>query len=200
MPASVFIYIKCALEYTALKSPGIRLVMHRGSVDMIRLVSAAVLVFMSSIATAGIEQDDISFSIYGSLSSGSTAAGDESDSMTLFGSAGYFFTDSIELQAVMLLSSAETNGSIYDVVGYGVNGNLYFGGMSQDIIPYIGVGALYLATDLAGSEDTNAAFTGQVGIKHFLTETVSINYQAQGVVSLFFDATILSVGLSVYLD
>ena len=157
-----------------------------------------VLLLFSLPVNAGIEDGDFAVSVYGSLSAVSVGT-EDSDSLTLFASGGYFITESIELQGALLLSTAETSGgSTYDVTGYGLNANYYFAEINQNLVTYVGIGALYLATDLDGEEDSSGAFTGQLGIKHFVDEKVSFNYQAQGVASLFFDATILSIGLSYY--
>ena len=103
------------------------------------------------------------------------------------------------MPVVTLISTSESeSGSNYDATGYGLNVNYYFAEINENLVSYIGIGALYLSADLGDEEESEAAFTGQLGLKHFVDEKISFNYQAQGVASLFWSASILSIGLSYY--
>jgi len=155
----------------------------------------AILILATFNANAGIEQDDKSVSIFGSLTSA-----DDADTLTVSASGGYFFTDTLELQGTVLLISSSSGGSDVTVSGYGANANLYLPGNNQDIIPYIGGGAVLILTDFDGTTDSAIGFNGQMGIKQFLTEEVSLNYQAQYTTSSDYDAMIISVGFSIFIE
>lgn len=165
---------------------------------MSKRICFIVLSLLSLPVSAGIEGGDFAVSVHGSLTSIS-AGTEESDSLTLFASGGYFVTENFEIQAAALISTSESeSGSNYDATGYGLNVNYYFAEINENLVSYIGIGALYLSADLGDEEESEAAFTGQLGLKHFVDEKISFNYQAQGVASLFWDASILSIGLSYY--
>ncbi len=98
----------------------------------------------------------------------------------------------------MLASSSA--GSDVTVTGLGANANLYLPGSNPDFVPYVGGGGTLILTDFNGTTDTALGLNGQVGFKQFLNEEVSINYQAQYVTSSDYDAFILSVGFSIFLE
>jgi hypothetical protein len=157
---------------------------------------AALLMLVSFNTNAGIEKDDKTISIFGSFTSG-----EFSDTLILQVAGGYFMTDTLELQGVVLLVASEDDfGNTSSVGGYGANANLYLPGGNPDFIPYIGGGGTLILTDFNGATDTAIGLNGQAGIKQFLTEEISINYQAQFVTSSDYDAFILSVGFSIFLE
>jgi len=160
------------------------------------LATIAVFMFATTIAHAGIEKDDKTVSLFGSLTSA-----DESTTLNLSASGGYFLTETLEVQGVVLLVSSEDGaGNTTAVSGYGVNANLYMPGPNPDFVPYFGGGGALILTDFNGATDTAIGLNGQAGIKQFLNEEISINYQAQYVTSSDYDAFILSVGFSIFIE
>lgn len=162
-----------------------------------RLISLIALFILTTInAHAGIEKDDKTLSIFGTLTSD-----DFGDEMVISAAGGYFYTDTLELQGVILLINSEDDlGNVSSIGGYGVNTNLYFPASDPDLIPYIGAGVDLLVTDFNGISDSSVGFNAQVGFKHFLNEDISIDYQAQTLQASDYDAFILSVGISIFLE
>jgi hypothetical protein len=156
---------------------------------------AALLMLASFNANSGIEKNDKSASIFGSLTSA-----DDSDTLTISAAGGLFYTETLELQGTVLLISSSSSGSDVTVSGYGANANLYLPGTNPDIIPYVGGGGMIIMTDFNGTTDTALGLNIQTGIKQFITEEVSLNYQAQYTTSSDYDAFVLSVGFSIFLD
>ena len=162
-----------------------------------KALAALPLMLMASTAThAGIEEGDKTVSIFGALTF------DEfTDSLTVQAAGGLFVTDTLEVQGVALLVSSEDDfGNVSATSGYGMNANLYLPGGDPDFIPYVGGGGTLILTDFNGTTDTAFGLNGQAGIKQFLNESVSVNYQAQFITSSDYDATIFSVGFTIFLD
>lgn len=159
--------------------------------------AALSLLFLATTnAHAGIEEGDKTISLFGAFT-----FDDFSDSLVIQAAGGMFVTETLELQGVALLVSSEDNfGNISSTSGYGVNANLYMPGPNPDFVPYIGGGGQLILTDFNGTTDSAIGLNGQVGVKQFLNETVSVNYQAQFITSSDYDATILSVGFSIFLE
>jgi membrane-associated protease RseP (regulator of RpoE activity) len=163
---------------------------------MRKLLILLFLTLFSLGAQAGIEKNDKTVSIFGAYTSS-----DDSDTLILQAAAGYFVTDTLELQAVILQVASEDNvGNTTAVGGYGVNANLYIPGKSPDLIPYVGAGGTLILTDFNGMTDTTLGLNAQAGLKQFLKENIAVNYQAQLVSSDTYDATILSVGFTIFLE
>ena len=162
-----------------------------------KALAALPLILMASTAThAGIEEGDKTLSLFGSFT-----FDDFSDTLTVQASAGFFISDTVEIQGVALLVSTEDDfGNSSSTSGYGANVNLYLPGNNPDFIPYVGGGASLVLTDFNGTTDSSLGLNAQAGIKQFISETVSVNYQAQVLSSSDYDATILSVGFSIFLD
>lgn len=160
------------------------------------LISFFLIIAAAFNAQAGIEKDDKTVSLFGSFT-----AADGADTLTISASGGYFLTDTLELQGVVLLVSTEDDfGNSTAVSGYGVNANLYVPGHNPDLIPYFGGGGVLILTDFNGTTDSALGLNAQAGIKQFLTEEISVNYQAQFTTSSDYDAFILSVGFSIFFE
>ncbi len=158
------------------------------------LATLALLAFGAS-AHAGIEKDDANLSLFGALTST-----DDTDTLTVQLAGGYFYTETLELQGTILASYTDSSSFETTVTGYGVNANLYLPGNNPDIIPFVGGGATIVLVDSGGFSETEFGINAQAGIKQFLTEQVALNYQAQIVSAGDYDATILSVGFSIFLE
>ena len=166
----------------------------------IKTTTAALLCISLSLftfsATAGIEKNDKTVSVFGAYTSD-----DYSDTLIVQLAGGFFLTDTLELQGIVLQVSSEDDfGNTTSVGGYGANANLYLPGKNPDIVPYVGAGAQLVLTDFNGNTDSALGLNGQVGIKQFLNEDIAINYQAQYLTSSDYDAFILSVGISIFLQ
>ena len=159
------------------------------------LAGIALLAFSAFNAHAGIEKDDKTISLFGSFTSS-----DDADTLTISAAGGYFYTDTLELQGVALISSTSSGGSDVTVAGYGANANLYLPGNNPDFIPYVGGGASIIFVEAGTIDETEFGLNGQAGIKQFVTEDIAINYQAQYVTSSSYDAFILSVGFSIFIE
>ena len=155
----------------------------------------AVLALTTFQAAAGIEKDDKTISMFGTFESN-----DFSDTLTIAVSGGYFLTDTLELQGVALVSSSSSGGIETVFSAYGANANLYLPGPNPDFIPYVGGGASLVLLESGTFSETEIGFNGQAGVKQFLTEEISIDYQAQFRTSSSNDSFILSVGFSIFLE
>ena len=161
-----------------------------------KIIALTTLLSLAAFnANAGIEKGDKSVSIFGSLTSA-----DNSDTLVLQAAGGFFFTEVLELQGTVLMLASSSAGSDVTVTGLGANANLYLPGNNPDFVPYVGGGGALILTDFNGATDTALGLNGQVGFKQFLNEEISINYQAQYVTSSDYDAFILSVGFSIFLE
>ncbi|MDH5610966.1 MAG: porin family protein [Gammaproteobacteria bacterium] len=150
---------------------------------------------ISFSAQAGIEKNDKTFSINAQLMSS-----DGEDMLMVMASGGLFTTETLELQGVVLLIDAGT----LTITGLGANANLYLPGNNPDFIPYIGAGGQILnikdSDPTFGFSETELSLNAQVGFKQFLAEEIAINYQLQVISSDSYDATVASVGLTIFLD
>lgn len=162
---------------------------------MLRQLPTALLItlftLMSFSAQAGIEKGDKTFTISGSFQSS-----DNEDFTTILASAGLFVSDTMEVQGTGFL----IDGGGFTVTAFGGNANLYIPGKDPDLIPYIGGGATLVIIDSDTFSDTSIGFNGQIGIKQFLSENVAMNYQFQILSSSDYDATIASVGITIFLE
>lgn len=159
------------------------------------LLCFALLAITSTAANAGIEKGDKSFSIFGSLT-----FADDSDTLTAYGTLGQFMTDVLELQGQVMLISSDSDSYDYSVTGLGANANYYLPGKNPDIVPYFGGGGMLILVDAGGESDSEIGLNAQAGIKQFLNESTTINYQGMFVTSSSYDATILSVGLTIFFE
>lgn len=147
---------------------------------------------MSFSAQAGIEKGDKTISIFGALQSD-----DFDDTLTLSVAGGMFMSDTLEVQATLFLMDS----SAFSMSNYGVNANLYIPGTNPDVVPYVGGGLLLSFVDIQGiGDDTSVGFNVQGGIKQFISESISINYQVQYYDAGDYDAVVTSVGFSIFLD
>lgn len=143
-------------------------------------------------AHAGIEKGDKTVSIFGSLTSPSQ--GD--DVLFLQAAGGLFLSDTLEGQGTVSL----IDSGPFTISTYGGNANLYFPGRNPDFIPFVGGGLSISIIDAGPIDETEVGFNAQAGIKQFVNEDISINYQLQYVDAGDFDATILSVGFSIFIE
>ena len=142
-------------------------------------------------AHAGIEKNDKTFNVNAQLMSS-----EGEDMLMVMASGGMFTTETLELQGVVLLMDA---GSM-TVTGLGANANLYLPNGDADFIPYVGGGGQVISIKDTGISETELAFNAQVGFKQFLAEDIAVNYQIQVISAANYDATIASVGLTIFLD
>ena len=159
------------------------------------LFCTTLLAASSAAGAAGIEKGDKTLSIFGSL----TFAND-SDTLLLSGAFGQFMTDVLELQGQVMMISSDSDSYDYSVTGVGVNANYYLPGNNPDLVPYFGGGGQLIFVDAGGNSDTELGLNAQAGIKQFLNESTTINYQGMFITSDSYDATILSVGLTIFLE
>ena len=159
------------------------------------LFCTALLAASSTAGAAGIEKGDKTLSIFGSL----TFAND-SDTLLLSGAFGQFMTDVLELQGQVMMISSDSDSYDYSVTGVGVNANYYLPGNNPDLVPYFGGGGQLIFVDAGGDSDTELGLNAQAGIKQFLNESTTINYQGMFITSDSYDATILSIGLTIFLE
>lgn len=159
------------------------------------LFCTTLLAASSAAGAAGIEKGDKTLSIFGSL----TFAND-SDTLLLSGTFGQFMTDVLELQGQVMMISSDSDSYDYSVTGVGVNANYYLPGNNPDLVPYFGGGGQLIFVDAGGDSDTELGLNAQAGIKQFLNESTTINYQGMFITSDSYDATILSVGLTIFLE
>ena len=128
------------------------------------LAVLSALIITSPPAYAGIEEGDKTLSVFIDLSSDSF--GDETYVAL---SGGYFVTDTLELQGVVLFIESEDDqfGDVESLTGFGLNANLYFPLGNPDLVPYIGAGADLLETEFNNVSESDSGFNAQIGIKHF---------------------------------
>lgn len=147
---------------------------------------------MSFSAQAGIEKGDKTVSVFGSITSP-----DQGDDFTMLSLAGgLFVTETLEAQGVALI----LDGSGFNVSSYGANANLYFPTQNPDVVPFIGAGVTITFLDIPPIDETEVGINLQAGIKQFVNESVSINYQIQLIDAGDYEATIASIGFSIFLD
>jgi hypothetical protein len=159
------------------------------------LFCAALLATGPTTALAAIEQGDKTLSVFGSLT-----FADDSDTLIAQGAFGQFMTDVLELQGQVMMISSDSDSYDYSITGIGVNANYYLPGNNPDIVPYFGGGGQLIFVDAGGNSDTELGLNAQAGIKQFLNESTTINYQGMFITSDSYDATILSVGLTIFLE
>jgi hypothetical protein len=159
------------------------------------LFCTALLAASSTVGAVGIEKGDKTMSIFGSLT-----FADDSDTLLLSGAFGQFMTDVLELQGQVMMISSDSDTYDYSMTGLGVNANYYLPGNNPNLVPYFGGGAQLIFSDSGGRSDTDLGLNVQAGIKQFLNESTTINYQGMFVTSDNYDATILSVGLTIFLE
>lgn len=158
---------------------------------------ATIFGLMSFSAQAGIDKGDKSFGINAQLISEDTE-----DTLMILANMGMFTSETLELQGVVMFMDA---GPMM-MVGLGANANLYFPKAESDFIPYVGGGGQIISIDIDGSagapgiKETELAFNVQAGFKQFIDEDIAVNYQLQVISSDNYDATIASVGLTIFLD
>ena len=151
-----------------------------------------LLGLMSFSAQAGIEKGDKTISIFGAL----TSPDQGDDFLFLQAAGGLFLSDTLEAQGIVqLLDSGPVS-----VSAFGANANLYFPGQNPDIFPYVGGGLTITILDAPPIDETELGFNVQAGIKQFVSEQVTINYQLQFVDAGDYEATIASIGFSIFLD
>lgn len=86
---------------------------------------------------------------------------------------GVFIQDSVEVG----VSGAYADSDDSTVYGAGVFGELNFDSGSSTV-PFVGVDASYLNSDIGGVEDDAVEVTGSAGVKLFVAENVAISVQA----------------------
>lgn len=149
---------------------------------------------MSFSAQAGIEKGDKTFGINAQLISEDTA-----DTFMIMANLGMFTSDTLEIQGVVMFMDSND----FTLVGVGGNANLYLPVGKADFVPYVGAGAQILTIDVSGPfgyTETELAVNAQAGFKQFIDEDIAINYQLQVISSDNYDATVASVGLTIFLD
>ena len=151
--------------------------------------------FTTTAVHAGVEKGDKTITIFGALQSD-----DFSDTLIAQIAGGLFVNNVLEIQGTALLISNDGAGNKSSLYGFGANGNLYLPMDNPDLAPYFGAGAQLLLTDFADNSDTEIALNIQAGIKQFLSENITINYQGQFITSSGYDASILSVGFTIFLE
>lgn len=160
-----------------------------------RIITPLFIILISTLSFAthaGIEKGDKTISIFGSLTSPDGAE----DFLFISAAGGLFLTDVLEAQAVVFIF----DGDGFTVSSYGANANLYFPAKNPDIVPYVGGGLTLTFLDIPPIDETELGFNLQAGVKQFISETVTINYQFQFVDAGDYEATVASVGFSIFLD
>lgn len=92
----------------------------------------------------------------------------------LLGTAGYYFNPNFRLSGLAIVTGS--GGDDGDTTGIiGVTGDYLFND-GQDMIPYVGAGLSKAVGDDAGSD---ALVDIHAGLKQFVSENTSINYEAK---------------------
>jgi len=159
------------------------------------LFCTALLAASSTVGAASIEKGDKTLSVFGSLT-----FADDSDTLLFSGAFGQFMTDVLELQGQVMMISSDSDTYDYSLTGLGVNANYYLPGNNPDLVPYFGGGGQLIFSDFGGKSETDLGLNVQAGIKQFLNESTTINYQGMFITSDNYDATMLSVGLTIFLE
>ena len=88
----------------------------------------------------------------------------------LFGTLGYYMTPQVRLAALGVITGGEeTTGIVGGTVDYLLN-------QGADVIPYVGAGLL---TAVGDDSDSGALLDVHGGIKQFLSEKTSLNYEVK---------------------
>ena len=148
-------------------------------------------------AHAGVEEGDQTLSVFVDIN-------DDSYGTETFVSAsgGYFFTDTLELQGVLMFIKSEDEefGDTSTINGYAINANLYFPIDNLDLIPYIGAGVDLLVFDINGVSENDNGVNAQIGLKHLIKESISIDYQLLHLEAEDYKSNSLSIGFSIFLE
>ena len=159
------------------------------------LCSALLALATTQASAAGIEKGDKTLSVFGALT-----FADDSDTLIAQGAFGQFMTEVLELQGQVMMISSDSNTFDYSMTGVGVNANYYLPGNNPDLVPYFGGGGQLIFSDVGGKSDTEVGLNAQAGVKQFLNESTTINYQGMFITSDTYDATVLSIGLTIFLE
>lgn len=150
------------------------------------------LSLFSVSAHAGIEKGDKTVSIFGSFTSPDIGE----DILFVQAAGGMFLSDKLEGQGTVSL----IDSGPFRITNFGGNANFYFPNKNPDLIPYAGGGLALSLIEFGATDETELGFNLQAGLKQFLSEEISINYQLQLVDAGDFDATIFSVGFSIFIE
>ncbi len=139
-------------------------------------------------------------SVYGNINNSSA---DVDILMTMIGGTfGMFFTDNIEVNGTLVLMSVDADGdeaTTYSILGR-CNYNFYKSGLT--FIPYAGgtLGMTY--AEFGPYSDTSLSYGVQGGIKYFMSEETSFNFELgylhSEIESSDVDSLIFSFGISYY--
>lgn len=147
--------------------------------------------------SGAVGKGDFEVSVFANINS------TDGETFTMLGSsAGYFFTDQIQVQAGVSGFVATAYKSVIFLLG----ANYHFApwkpqGVNNVIIPYVGAGLALAVTEVDTGfgtyAETNTDPAVRAGLKQFLGERISVNYELKYTLS---DpaATDLNMGLSFY--
>lgn len=157
----------------------------------IKVLLAIVAAGFTGFAHAGIEQGDVEIGI-----SLNVSEPDEGDGTTfIIGSYGYAVTQNLQILGAGFIG--EAGGSEFGNIGAGVD--YLFGNADSDVVPF--VGASYQLS--VGDFDSTDFLDVHAGLKQFISERASIDYQIQrleAVDSDFsdFGSINLTIGINFY--
>jgi len=140
-------------------------------------------------------------SVFGNINNSS--AGDVDVTMTMIGGTyGKFFTENMEGNGTLILMGVDADGdeaTMYSILGR-FNYNFYQSGLTY--IRYAGVTLGYTSAEFGDDSDSSLSYGVQGGIKYFMSEETSFNFEAgylhSEIESEDVDSIILSVGISYY--
>jgi hypothetical protein len=89
---------------------------------------------------------------------------------------GYFVTDAIEVKGGIVTAYAWGSGNSMYLVGFTAGGDYHFLTKGK-LVPYIGGSGGLAVVGMSGASVTGGLVEGHVGLKHFIGERTTINYQ-----------------------
>ena len=134
----------------------------------IKVLLAIVAAGFAGVAHAGIEQGDTEIGVSLNISE---PEGDIDGTTFVIGSYGYAITNNVQLLGAGFIF--ETGGELFGNVGFGAD--YLFGDADSTVVPFVG-GSYQLNV---GDNDSTDFIDLHAGLKQFISERASIDYQIQ---------------------
>ncbi len=139
-------------------------------------------------------------SVYGNINNSSADV--DIVMMMIGGTFGMFFTDNMEVNGTLVLMGVDADGeeaTMYSILGR-CNYNFYKSGLTY--IPYAGGTLGFTSVEFGSESDSSLSYGVQGGIKYFMSEETSFNFELgylhSEIESSDVDSLIFSFGISYY--
>ncbi len=168
----------------------------------LKTLCVAGLFGLAATSMAAVQQGDWELNFSGSYSNSDVDLSDpdinsDSDTLTIGGTAGYFFTENWQFSGTARYVMNDVGDSDTDSLDIGLGVDYHFM-PTERLVPYVGVGGYYSKINAAELDEDDLVYEIRAGVKQFVVDNIAVRYQVAWNQGEDIESLNASVGLSTF--